>query len=275
MSCETRLAETAEKINVVRAAEVFGILYAKNNSHLARLLYAFQICGAIDAHEMIAGACNEAIPGAEELHRAVVSVWTTQTHGRMHDADSRLCVRLKIRGGKSLRILEPLVLFAEVESQDVEHIDHCRAANQIDCLPRVFRRRIGKETKATTVDHWRCRDCGGSKCRPLQHVAPGKLGFMLHVFLVCIFRFSFRPLCTNKGRDEIAGIDCFSERPTCFLSPSQSCFRASLLQGVDVSRNLDTCVVVAQACREIVSLRRIVRLNLDQRIRELRTLFLH
>src|SRR5262245_5752976 len=94
-----------------------------------------------------------------------------------------------------------------------------------------------------------------------------QLPFPQQVFSDCLLS----SVLTNESNHRITRLDRLRECPPCMFSPAQSHFRTQLLQIINMSRNLDTCLVMHQAVGRIISLWRFVSLHLYQRGTEVET----
>ena len=75
---------------------------------------------------------NETIPEAKELQAFGVSVGSAIADGYMKNANAGAAELLQVRGRESFRVRKKLRVARRTDHERAEHVDHRRAANQID-----------------------------------------------------------------------------------------------------------------------------------------------
>src|SRR5688572_24569311 len=110
---------------------MFRVLDTKHHTDLAVALDPAEVGYAVNAHEVLLGACDQSVDVAEIVDRTVIRVSAAQPKRVMKHADARALEPLCIRLRKRFRIARPLPPLP-ADGQRAEHVEDGGFLHELD-----------------------------------------------------------------------------------------------------------------------------------------------
>jgi hypothetical protein len=166
----TALAELVERLDVLRPAEVLGVLQAHDDRDLAGRFRAVEVGGLVHDGEQIRIARREAHPAGQEAEGLFADFGAAGADRIVEARDAARAERRDL--GRRQRI--GVSLRTEVDLQHAQHVDDERAADEVDGARGIFARAVGEGAEGTEIEHREGQGgCGAGRaleqcatCRP-------------------------------------------------------------------------------------------------------------